>query len=673
MTSSSTARSRPARLRRASASFLLASGLVVAGTAVLPAGVGAASAHASAPADAVVGLRLGNRGPAVKVLQRALIRLGIRIPGGADGVFGARTDWAVRWFQANNGLAVTGVVNEAMANALKIGPGSRPAPAPTPAPSPSGLARGARGPAVVRVQQALIRAGIAVPGGADGIFGSGTEQAVRQFQRRKGLTVTGTVNEATSRALGLSSAPAPAPETPAAQGFIGLKLGSRGTAVKALQQAIIRTGLYLHGGADGVFGLATKNALILVQRTNGLPQTGVVDAATARALKLTTSAPAPSLRRGARGAAVKELQRALMAKGIYVAGGADGIFGPATDAALRLFQRRNGLQVTGTVDQATSSALGLGRTPRPTAPTRFVGLRLGSRGDAVKALQRALMATGMTLYGGADGIFGAATKNALMLFQRTNGLSPTGIVDARTAKLLGLNGRTPAPSPTPTPGPTAPGYPVYNERGPRVVALQTALIRAGIAVPGGADGVFGSATAAAVVQFQRAKGLTPTGRVDAATARRLGLSPMTPPSAQPAPKVRLDARPVQGPCWTADSWLAPRGGGRLHLGVDIIAARGKELYAVTSGRISQVYKNYRGSLAGNGIKIARSDGTYFFYAHLQKLAPGIKLGTSVRAGQVVGWVGATGNAAGPHLHLEIHPGGGAAINPYPAVKAIGAC
>ena len=67
------------------------------------------------------------------------------------------------------------------------------------------------------------------------------------------------------------------------------------------------------------------------------------------------------------------------------------------------------------------------------------------------------------------------------------------------------------------------------------------------------------------------------------------------------------------------------------------------------------------------------DGTYFFYAHLKSLAPGMQVGTQVTAGQLVGWVGKTGNAGIPHLHLEIHPGGGSAINPYPVVKAFGAC
>ena len=67
------------------------------------------------------------------------------------------------------------------------------------------------------------------------------------------------------------------------------------------------------------------------------------------------------------------------------------------------------------------------------------------------------------------------------------------------------------------------------------------------------------------------------------------------------------------------------------------------------------------------------DGTVVFYAHLLALAPGIAVGTVVTAGQLVGYVGHTGNAGGPHLHLEIHPFGGDAVNPYRIIRAIGAC
>ena len=146
-------------------------------------------------------------------------------------------------------------------------------------------------------------------------------------------------------------------------------------------------------------------------------------------------------------------------------------------------------------------------------------------------------------------------------------------------------------------------------------------------MPGGADGVFGAGTASAVMAFQRAKGLTVSGKVDAATAAALGLAAAAAPAAAPAVTVQLEAKPVQGPCYYGDTWSAARGNGRVHLGVDIVAAEGNQLYAVATGRVSQIYTDAPGSLSGNGLKIARPDGTYFFYAHLSALAPGIAVGT----------------------------------------------
>lgn len=141
----------------------------------------------------------------------------------------------------------------------------------------------------------------------------------------------------------------------------------------------------------------------------------------------------------------------------------------------------------------------------------------------------------------------------------------------------------------------------------------------------------------------------------------------------PPPDVVLEAKPVQAPCSYRDTFGAPRSGGRVHLGVDILAPQGNQLYAVVTGRVSRIYSDYAGSLAGNGLRITQPDGTYFFYAHLSRLAPGIGVGTQVGAGQLVGYVGQTGNAGTPHLHLEIHPDGGDAVNPYPYVQQIGAC
>ncbi len=130
---------------------------------------------------------------------------------------------------------------------------------------------------------------------------------------------------------------------------------------------------------------------------------------------------------------------------------------------------------------------------------------------------------------------------------------------------------------------------------------------------------------------------------------------------------------MQGPCTSVDTFGQARDGGRAHIGTDIGAAEGNEVYAVTAGEVVKLYADAPGSLAGNGLRFRRADGTVFFYAHLSALAPGIAVGTALTAGQVVGYVGHTGNAGGPHLHVEIHPAGSEAVNPYPIIQAIGAC
>jgi murein DD-endopeptidase MepM/ murein hydrolase activator NlpD len=103
-----------------------------------------------------------------------------------------------------------------------------------------------------------------------------------------------------------------------------------------------------------------------------------------------------------------------------------------------------------------------------------------------------------------------------------------------------------------------------------------------------------------------------------------------------------------------------------HQGCDVIAAEGTELYAAERGVITQVDAS---GLGGNGIWLKGESGTYYYYAHLSAFVLGLAAGQLVEAGQLIGYVGHTGDAYGPHLHFEVHPNGGPAVDPYPILLA----
>ncbi|MEO7398706.1 MAG: M23 family metallopeptidase [Ilumatobacteraceae bacterium] len=160
--------------------------------------------------------------------------------------------------------------------------------------------------------------------------------------------------------------------------------------------------------------------------------------------------------------------------------------------------------------------------------------------------------------------------------------------------------------------------------------------------------------------------------VEAGSPEAIGADTTT-SSTIPGPVIPLASFPVQGKCYFIDTFGAARSGGRLHDGVDLMAKAGQYVYAVANGTLTKQYVDATGSLSGNGWRLTTSDSTYYFYAHLSGFPPGLALGSRVVAGQIIGFVGSSGNAGTPHLHFEIHPGGGAAINPTPSVKAIDGC
>ena len=405
--------------------------------------------------------------------------------------------------------------------------------------------------------------------------------------------------------------------------------GDKGPHVVAVQTAIMRNGFTLKGGATGVFNKSTQRALKSFQKVVGIKVTGVVDTATAKVLKLATASTTT-------------------------------------------------VQATTTTVQATTTTVAPITTTTPAVvyplTTSTLPVR-GAKGDAVVALQKALKAAGLEVKGGIDGAFGSGTTSTIASFQTSKGLTASGVLDIPTAVALALIAPVAAPAPAPAPAavsiastPTlldSSALPARGNRGDAVRTLQKALINAGIEVKGGADGVFGGATFVALQKFQTANALSVTGTLTTQTAVKLGLVA--------APAVAISVFPVQGLCSYENTWHAPRGNGRKHLGVDIIAKEGKLLYAVADGTITKLYTEASDKLAGNGVRLTMADGTYFFYGHMQKIADGMTIGTKVKAGQVVGYLGKTGGTTTPHLHLEVHPLGGEAIDPTPIVAAVDAC
>lgn len=119
-----------------------------------------------------------------------------------------------------------------------------------------------------------------------------------------------------------------------------------------------------------------------------------------------------------------------------------------------------------------------------------------------------------------------------------------------------------------------------------------------------------------------------------------------------------------------DSFTAPRSGGRTHNAIDIAAPTGTPLVAVTDGTVTRRHWN---RLGGRTLYLTSADGRYdYYYAHLDSYEDGIEIGTRVRRGDVLGTVGATGNARGPHLHFQVldkrGSGRGTPVNPYDLLR-----
>jgi murein DD-endopeptidase MepM/ murein hydrolase activator NlpD len=136
-------------------------------------------------------------------------------------------------------------------------------------------------------------------------------------------------------------------------------------------------------------------------------------------------------------------------------------------------------------------------------------------------------------------------------------------------------------------------------------------------------------------------------------------------SQQEAIRIGFGRFPVAGPAKYSHDWLFPRYGPgfRFHLGTDVFAPFGTPLRSPVDGTVT----SGTGSLGGLYMKVFMDDGTYFYFAHMSGLVDGFADGMAVRTGDIVGYVGDSGNAKGtpPHLHIGVYPQGGPATDPKP--------
>jgi murein DD-endopeptidase MepM/ murein hydrolase activator NlpD len=184
-----------------------------------------------------------------------------------------------------------------------------------------------------------------------------------------------------------------------------------------------------------------------------------------------------------------------------------------------------------------------------------------------------------------------------------------------------------------------------NEAGWDVAELQLALDWQGFA-SGVIDGRFGRQLTSALTRFQRAAGLRPSGIAGPSTIALLRRQP----AGSPIPLVWPLLAPI-------GSGFGPRGD-RFHAGVDLIAPAGTEVLAAAPGIVTWAAKRAGGW--GELVTVAHGRGVRTLYAHLSRI--NVKVGEWISGGTVIGQVGATGDATGPHLHFEVHVNG-AAVDP----------
>ncbi|MBE5807547.1 MAG: hypothetical protein E7317_04310 [Clostridiales bacterium] len=364
--------------------------------------------------------RVGSSGTQVERIQRYLTYLGYPVSQ-VNGVFDQKTSEYLSQFQRQNGLEATGLADEDTQAALKDAVSSM----------------------VLRIQQRLTDLGY-YSGAQDGLYGTGTATAIAKFQRANGLKSNGEMNDETRWALMSGS---------------DLVKADGSVETEPPQHAEIETE-----------DLAPVEQDSLEANDEEWADSWDIDESvlqTEDALEDTTDDPVLTREE------IRARQQDLISLG-YLAGGADGLIGPKTTAAVQAFQQAMSLPVTGRFDAATIRAID---NEKAVAEKK------------AEAQQR-LIDLGY-LSGKADGIFGEDSARAVKWFQQYNDLEATGVMNDETWTVLFSEDAV-----------TVPATISQGTKGDDVRRLQERLKEL-LFMVSSADGSYGSKTAAAVKLFQQ--------------------------------------------------------------------------------------------------------------------------------------------------------------------------
>ena len=359
-----------------------------------------------------------------------------------------------------------------------------------------------------------------------GNAGPKTVAAIKSFQGKNGLTADGIAGPQTIAKIDAAYEAKGGSSSGSGSSASGLKLNSKGTDVRNLQQDLTTLGYYW-AEITGNFGERTEAAVKRFQEENGLTADGVAGTKTLNAVAAAVArkggTPASggnagtTLKLNSQGTKVSQLQTDLKQLGYYYAD-ITGNFGERTEAAVKAFQKAKSLTADGIAGTKTLNAIAVAvdKAGGSSSGSSSTNMKLGSTGTAVSALQQNLTTLGY-YYGDITGHYGNLTQQAVKKFQKAKGLTQDGV--ASTATLNAITSALKNAGVDVGPGTVATTL-REGDKGTAVTELQTMLKKLNYYY-GSITGSFGSLTKQAVRKFQDANKLTVDGVAGPATINKL--------------------------------------------------------------------------------------------------------------------------------------------------------